>query len=385
MITRIVLERVAKPGEVNLVVSQGNASLEELIAAIPDAGKSIGFSHGTTDLDYARYFKTFGDTESLKKIQQQTRCCDCNQEPLNPHITNCNHIYCLACMEALQNRSARLGRDGARCVNCNELFTSVTPCKELETTADAEEVSETPNTILRKVKPEKTSLNKWIRMKGAVAPSSKTMAMKTQVLGWLKDDPDVKIIIYSQFIPLLHIIGKVCEGERWTYRRYQGDMTLDARDRAVRDFGHPELKIQILLASLKCGGLGLNLTAASRVLIMDSWWNDSVEQQAFCRVFRHGQDKTTELTRLVVKGTIDEDMMNLKNRKLQEINPVLEDERATKPTLKELVRLFGSADENGDGTEFIFPGIRDAFAEDDHLRVIDYDSEDEYREMGNDP
>lgn len=88
-------------------------------------------------------------------------------------------------------------------------------------------------------------------------------------------------------------------------------MSQDARDRSINEFGEKPEK-RILLASLKAGGLGLNLTMASRVLLLDPWWNSAVEQQAFARVYRIGQVRETQLTRLTVTNTIDSAMMAVK-------------------------------------------------------------------------
>ena len=80
---------------------------------------------------------------------------------------------------------------------------------------------------------------------------------------------------------------------------YHGEMPHASRDKALQDFRDSDTAVMI--ASLKCGGVGLNLTAASRVIYIDLWWNSSVEQQAFCRVFRIGQVSETYITRFVVK------------------------------------------------------------------------------------
>lgn len=58
-------------------------------------------------------------------------------------------------------------------------------------------------------------------------------------------------------------------------------MSHDSRDKAVREFETDPTK-RVMLASLKSGGLGLNLTMASKVICLDPWWNNAVEQQAFC-------------------------------------------------------------------------------------------------------
>ena len=67
----------------------------------------------------------------------------------------------------------------------------------------------------------------------------------------------------------------------------------------------------MLLLSLKAGGVGLNLTAASRVHILDPWWNPSVEEQAMDRVHRLGQTKAVTVRRYVARGTVEERMLAL--------------------------------------------------------------------------
>lgn len=132
-------------------------------------------------------------------------------------------------------------------------------------------------------------------------------------------------------------------------------MTHDERSKAIAEFGDKP-NIKILLASLKCGGVGLNLTMASRVIVIDPWWNHSVEDQAFCRVFRIGQIHETFLTRFAIKNTVDEAMINMQNRKQDEIDEVMNDEkgrRTSKIPTAELMRLFGAVREGEDGKAFI--------------------------------
>lgn len=113
-------------------------------------------------------------------------------------------------------------------------------------------------------------------MRGDVLPSSKTIAAKSQILNWIEEDPTVKIIVYSQWIPMLHVLGRICQTEGWTFEKYTGHMSHESRDNAIKNFGDPTKGKRILLASLKCGGLGLNLTMASKVLLLDPWWNSAV-------------------------------------------------------------------------------------------------------------
>lgn len=162
----------------------------------------------------------------------------------------------------------------------------------------------------KKKKPS-SNYDDWIDLPGSVLPSAKTRAIKAQILVWLEEDQASKIIVYTQFMPMIRILEKVCTGERFEYCKYTGGMSHDARSNAIQEFAENPRK-KILLASLKAGGVGLNLTMADKVLLLDPWWNSAIEAQAFARVYRIGQEKETELTRLVITNTIDEAMMATK-------------------------------------------------------------------------
>lgn len=72
--------------------------------------------------------------------------------------------------------------------------------------------------------------------------------------------------------------------------QYDGSLSSDARNAALTQFANDE-RTTVLLVSLKCGSLGLNLTAANRVILLDVWWNPAVENQAIDRVHRFGQQR----------------------------------------------------------------------------------------------
>ena len=95
---------------------------------------------------------------------------------------------------------------------------------------------------------------------------------------------------------------------------------------------------------------------ASKVLILDLYWNSSVEKQAFCRCFRIGQEKKVEIVRYVVKDSIDEDLVNMQDRKTREIDSVMgEDIRHMQTSFDVILTLFGPVQEGDDvGRPFIF-------------------------------
>ena len=91
--------------------------------------------------------------------------------------------------------------------------------------------------------------------------SSKLDAMRDQLREWRENDSEAKVIIFSQFVRALDLVEKICEQEGWNCLRYQGDMTLDQREAALRAF-EDDPDVPFLLTSLKCGGVGLNLTGS---------------------------------------------------------------------------------------------------------------------------
>src|SRR5204863_3964395 len=113
--------------------------------------------------------------------------------------------------------------------------------------------------------------------------STKLNQLRDQLAEWRGNHSEDKIIIFSQFVRALDLVERICDQEGWSCTRYQGDMSLDQREESLRTFEDDD-DISIMLTSLKCGGVGLNLTgiadntatliiAANRVICLDVWWN----------------------------------------------------------------------------------------------------------------
>lgn len=94
---------------------------------------------------------------------------------------------------------------------------------------------------------------------------------------------------------------------------------------------------RILIASLRSAGVGLNLTVASYVFLLDPWWNESVENQAIDRVHRLGQTRPVHIKRFIMQGSIEENMLDIQRRKSALAGAISSD---SKVTLDDLVRLF---------------------------------------------
>ncbi|KAK7416920.1 hypothetical protein QQZ08_011810 [Neonectria magnoliae] len=121
------------------------------------------------------------------------------------------------------------------------------------------------------------------------------------------------------------VLGRMMETAGLNFLYYNGSMSQANKSNAINDFQNIEEK-KILLASMKCGGQSLNLTVANRVIIIDPWWNKTQEQQAFGRVVRRGQKKTSHLVRILTEDKIDKGLTDLQLFKSAIVDRALQDD-----------------------------------------------------------
>ena len=132
-----------------------------------------------------------------------------------------------------------------------------------------------------------------------------------------------KAVVFSQWTHMLDLVGYVLERSNITFVRLDGSMSQQARQKKLKKFrNRPD--IQVMVMSLKAGSLGLNLTCASLVVLLDPWWNPAVEDQAINRCHRIGQTRKVEVLRLIVNDTCEERMLTLQRMKSSLAQSVLE-------------------------------------------------------------
>jgi non-specific serine/threonine protein kinase len=138
---------------------------------------------------------------------------------------------------------------------------------------------------------------------------------------------DHKVLIFSQFLGMLALIRKKLEEQDISYVYFDGSSSSNQREAAITEFQNNH-ECRVFLISLKAGGIGLNLTAADYVYIVDPWWNPAVEQQAIDRTHRIGQTKNIFAYRLICKDTLEEKMLLLQEHKRALANELVSDDNA---------------------------------------------------------
>lgn len=152
------------------------------------------------------------------------------------------------------------------------------------------------------------------------AGSPKLTAM-VELLEELKEEGR-RALVFSQFTDHLRLAGEAMADAGISFRYLDGSTPAKQRDSEVAAFMAGEG--DVFLLSVKAGGVGLNLTAASDVIILDPWWNPAVENQAADRAHRIGQTHAVTIYRLVALNTVEEQMLRLHAEKQELVSAVLD-------------------------------------------------------------
>lgn len=226
--------------------------------------------------------------------------------------TACRHEFCQPCLEAALMRT-RL---------CPVCASSLSPlqCRPLvaNTRAAVDEKREAPFFYSTKIRALLDALGRT----------------KAQ-------DATIKSVVFSQFTSMLDQVEKGLEEHGIGFVRLDGSMAQAARVREIERFRN-DPSVRVFLISMKAGGLGLNLTCANHVYILDPWWNPQIESQAIDRVYRIGQTRPVVVTRFVVHDTIEEAMLKLQESKIEVAFSALASGRSTQSArIDELKSIFG--------------------------------------------
>ncbi|MES2118628.1 MAG: DEAD/DEAH box helicase [Pseudomonadota bacterium] len=179
-------------------------------------------------------------------------------------------------------------------------------------------------------------LVKSLPAKKQTAGSAKLADLMQMVEDLLEEDR--KILVFSQFTSMLELIEQELEARDIPYALLTGD----TKDRGAQVAAFQQGAVPIFLISLKAGGVGLNLTAADTVIHYDPWWNPAAENQATDRAWRIGQDKPVFVYKLIAKGTLEEKIQVLQQKKSDLAQSILAEGESQKMALtqEDLQQIF---------------------------------------------
>jgi SNF2 family DNA or RNA helicase len=150
-----------------------------------------------------------------------------------------------------------------------------------------------------------------------------------------------KLLVFSQFTGMLQLIKSRFEEAGVSYCYLDGSTSLNHRKEEVTKFQEDE-SIKAFLISLKAGGVGLNLTVADYVYIVDPWWNPAAEAQAIDRAHRIGQKRNVFAYKMICKDSVEEKILQLQERKKMLADDLIQEDAGFVKTL------------NRDDVEFLF-------------------------------
>ncbi|EIW62201.1 uncharacterized protein TRAVEDRAFT_144646 [Trametes versicolor FP-101664 SS1] len=230
-----------------------------------------------------------------EEVDEGTVCRLCHEFAEDAIQAKCRHIFDRECIKQYLEAAIELT---PACPVCHVALTIdlEAPALEFEETAKARQG------ILGRL-----DLDKW-------RSSTKIEALVEELSNLRAQDATTKSIVFSQFVNFLDLIAFRLQKAGFTVCRLEGTMSPQARDATIKYFMN-NVHVTVFLVSLKAGGVALNLTEASRVYLMDSWWNPAVEFQAMDRIHRLGQHRPVQAIKLVVEDSIESRIIQLQEKK----------------------------------------------------------------------
>ncbi|KAG0648648.1 Mutagen-sensitive 41 [Hyphodiscus hymeniophilus] len=230
--------------------------------------------------------------------EAENECPICSEEPMiEQTVTGCWHSACKKCLLDYIAHQTDKG-DIPRCFSCREIINSRDIFEVVRDDSDAEADGK-PKISLQRL---------------GSNSSAKIGALLANLKSLRKELPGTKSVVFSQFTSFLSLIEPALTRAFIPFVRLDGSMAQQARAAVLAEFAASKTGT-VLLLSLRAGGVGLNLTMAKRVYMMDPWWSFAVEAQAIDRVHRMGQTDEVKVCRFIVKESVEERMLKIQDRK----------------------------------------------------------------------
>ncbi|ETS76683.1 hypothetical protein PFICI_12070 [Pestalotiopsis fici W106-1] len=249
--------------------------------------------------------------KSAEGGQNVLQCCICDEPAEQAIRSKCRHDFCRSCAKSYLN-----SQDQPDCPKCHIPLSIDLEQPEIE----QDEALVKKSSIINRI-----NMENW-------TSSSKIELLVHELHSLRSDSASHKSIIFSQFTTMLQLI-------EWRLRRagittvmLDGSMTPAQRQASIDHF-MSNVDVECFLVSLKAGGVALNLTEASRVFIVDPWWNPAAEWQSADRCHRIGQTRPCTITRLCIEDSVESRIVHLQEKKTSMINSTINSDDAAMESL----------------------------------------------------
>ncbi|KAF0535217.1 SNF2 family N-terminal domain-containing protein [Gigaspora margarita] len=269
---------------------------------------------------------------NLVRENGMDQCGSCMQELAQTSIvTKCEHLFCMEC--ATKVMGDILVSTNSITNSCKSpAFVACPSCEHILGTSDVLEINDSKNF-------ENNYQLRADREKNI--HSTKVEALVTDLLQAKVDG--IKSVVFSQWTRMLDLIEDALKEKNILFTRLDGTMTRAERTHNMDVFKR-KFDVSVILVSLKAGCVGLNLTSAQRVYLMDPFWNPSVESQAIDRIHRLGQTSPVDIIKFIIRNSVEEGILERQRRKLElaklTLSKKLSKEEIAKRRLEDLKILF---------------------------------------------
>ncbi|KAI1333522.1 DNA repair protein rad-5 [Xylariaceae sp. FL0016] len=292
-----------------LVRNQDTIADEEVAGAEADAAAGLG-----DDMDLQSLIERFTDTTGDRKdanafgahVLEQIRdeaaneCPVCAEEPMiDQLVSGCWHSACKQCLLDYIKRCTDR-HETPRCFNCREPLNTRDLFEVVRYDEEVNAFNNSPRISLQRL--------------GVNESSSKVVALMKHLRDVRRENPRMKSVVFSQFTSFMSLIEPALAKANMRFLRLDGSINQKTRAAVLQDFKESD-QFTILLISLRAGGVGLNLTQAKRVFMMDPWWSFAVEAQAIDRVHRMGQEDEVKVYRFITTDSVEQRMLRVQDRK----------------------------------------------------------------------
>ncbi|PWN46387.1 hypothetical protein IE81DRAFT_319294 [Ceraceosorus guamensis] len=305
-------------------IADSQADMEEEVAEerelqrlILEYQKGIGEEDGTRDdngstdgLDMQAISKMMAENDDT-----EAECPFCFEELAETCFMPCKHRGCRNClMQHIERCEAR--DEKPRCPTCDQgpfsasdLITAVRLRKK-----QAQSAGHDPDAQQEEDDEAPSSQASVYFQRNNFRSSTKLEALVQDLNELRLSEPGFKGVVFSSFTSFLDLIEQILKRHKHGFVRLDGSTSQKEREAVLKAFAAADGSL-LMLCSLKAAGVGINMTSATRVWMMDHWWNKAAEEQAIDRIHRIGQMRDVTVHRVIVENTIDERIIALQNRK----------------------------------------------------------------------